>query len=210
MAPTPKPINFDYAVMLAWGCSGPGVVNPRPVIEMPLRGADPTITGWGNAQAFLQQSFFPEWLDKDLVFAEIIKFRDRIEFPTEYKGNPEVDRVVAFFYINSSRYCSSNDWISRSGRAWKGVWDTQRETYGFRINQKTYKHAEGGALFEAVETRERADFAVLFVDAPFCNSCGFPFFGLRPYLKELGVKELVVFVRLPNGHVVSGRYHVGD
>lgn len=86
------------------------------------------------------------------------------------------------------------------------------ETYGLvDINFTTYKHAEGGALIQSLERGERADFAVLFVDATFCKAgCGYPFFGLRPYLKNLGVRELVVFVRLSNGHVVMGHYDVGE
>jgi hypothetical protein len=47
--------------------------------------------------------------------------------------------------------------------------------------------------------------ARLFVDSTFCNSCGSPFKGVENMAKGLGLEKVDVYIRLPNGHLISGQ-----
>jgi hypothetical protein len=58
---------------------------------------------------------------------------------------------------------------------------------------------------QALQAGERGGVARLFVDSTFCKAgCQWPFNGIENMAKALGFKSVEVFIRLPNGHIVSG------
>jgi hypothetical protein len=80
---------------------------------------------------------------------------------------------------------------------------------GVTPNAISPTHAEGGVLYQALKSGRNfaGKKAEIFVDAMFCDPCG-KNNGLSQYLNALGLDELIVNIRLANGHVVQGLYNI--
>ena len=139
------------------------------------------------------------------VFQEILKYRKRIGFPTTYSGTRAIDQTVAALKVNGKTFFGQSGWISATGEKLKDVKNFLKGR-GVHSNSQTPTHAEGHVFYQALKNGiKNARSAELFVDATFCQACG-QLKGLRTFAEGLGVDELIVNVRLANGHVVQGLY----
>lgn len=164
------------------------------------------LTGWGylwyGSMAILD--FLPGKVAD--AFEKLVDYRRTIGFPTSYTGQRTVDGVTALLRIDGQEFLGHNGWIRRTGRTLEGVLADLRGR-GVRPNRRTPTHAEGQVFYDAVISGARARSAELFIDGPFCDACG-QNRGLRAYAEGLGVEELIVYMRLPDGRTLRGSYNL--
>jgi hypothetical protein len=145
-------------------------------------------------------------------WVKISEFRRATGMAIDYTGDRTKDGVVALFNAEgfADDFISSNGWIRKElGRGKLSFIKEKLKSFGLRANGNTLTHAEGGSLLRAVESGVKAKKGTLYVDASFCDSCGGSFWGLRTYAEKIGLEELTVYIRLSNGHIVSGLYNLG-
>lgn len=164
-----------------------------------------TMAGYMFAFALLAVTVVPGDFADDAL-RQISAFRAAKNLPTQHTGNRAADGVVAVLRIDGDDYIAHNKWMSDEGTNLVDVID-ELHTMGVSPNAITPGHAEGGVLMQALRDGKVASTAELFVDATFCGACG-ESRGLLAFAKALGLEELVVHVRLSNGHVVRGNYNL--
>lgn len=87
---------------------------------------------------------------------------------------------------------------------------SRHSSAGFRPNGNTPFHAEGHVFDQALQAGERGGAARLFVDSTFCKAgCQWPFNGVENMARALQFERVETFVRLSNGHIVSGLLYLG-
>jgi hypothetical protein len=107
--------------------------------------------------------------------------------------------------LNGKKYFGNSGWIGKSPDvSLKDVMQRHRQA-GFKPNGNTPTHAEGHVFDQALLDQNSGGSARLFVDSTFCNSCGSPFKGVENMAKGLGLEKVDVYIRLPNGHLISGQ-----
>jgi hypothetical protein len=162
-----------------------------------------TVQGYLCYSSMLFLDVLPDGVGQ--AFKKIVDFRKTIGFSTTYTGVRSVDKVVALLQIDGHTFEGYNGWIGRTGVTLSSVM-SDLASWGCKPNRATPTHAEGHVFYEALKAGiTNAKTAVLYVDSTFCKSCG-QNKGLRAFAKALGIEELTVYIRLPNGHVVEGLY----
>lgn len=137
-------------------------------------------------------------------FDDLLEYRQQLpNFPSQLTGNRSVDGVTARLEVNGI-YRGHNGWVRRSGLRRDEIMTRHTEA-GFRPNGTTPFHAEGHVFDQALQAGEGGGVARLFVDSTFCKAgCQWPFNGVENMARALGFERVEVFIRLPNGHIVSG------
>lgn len=149
------------------------------------------------------------------IFDKIIKYRGKVGLPQTYAGTRSVDKVAASFRIGGELLRGRSGWWGciqdLFGSLRTKNWNFAKHTrnmdtlYDLNIMSKpwyrrfTFSHAEGNVMLSALNRGLRGRIAGLYVDAKLCKSCGLRGNNVLEFARVLGIEELQVVVRLPNG-----------
>jgi len=123
--------------------------------------------------------------------------------PDVVTGSRKADGVAAMIETDAGATFGASGWIGRSDKSYTDVLRRMKER-GMKPNAQSPTHAEGEAAFHLMENNMTpGGMARVFVDAPFCTTCG-QSRGVENMLRGLGFDSAEAYIRLGNGHIVHG------